>query len=78
MMININLLNYDDKNTAIFIDTMFSYSYLLFINTLTRMIGHSKAICNIFYNKPMLNITAANISSAIRSYDPIFDLNIFI
>ena len=78
MTININLLNYDDKNTAIFIDTMFSYSDLVFINTLTRMIGPSKAICNIFYNKPMLNITAANISSAIRSYDPIFDLNIFI
>ena len=78
MTININLLNYDDKNTAIVIDTMFSYSDLLFINTLTRMVGHSKAICNIFYNKPMLNITAANISSVIRSYDPIFDLNIFI
>ena len=78
MTININLLNYDDKNTAIFIDTMFSYSDLLFINTLTRMIGHSKAICNIFYNKPMLNITAANISSVIRSSDPIFDLKIFI
>ena len=32
---NINLLKYDDKNTASFLDTMFSYSYLPFINTPT-------------------------------------------
>ena len=63
---NINLLNYDDKNTANFLDTMFSYSYLSFINTPTRVTGHSKTLIdNIFYNKPMLNITAGNISSVI-------------
>ena len=27
---NINLLNYDNKNTAKFLDAMFSYSYTLF------------------------------------------------
>ena len=63
---NINLLNYDDKNTGNFLDTMFSYSYLPFINTPTRVTGHSKTLIdNIFYNKPMLNITTGNISSVI-------------
>ena len=65
----INLLNYDDKNTANFLDTMFSYSYLPFINTPTRVTGHSKILIdNIFYNKPMLNITAGNISSVISDH----------
>ena len=63
---NRNLLNYNDKNTANFLDTMFSYSYLPFINTPTRVTGHSKTLIdNIFYNKPMLNITTGNISSVI-------------
>ena len=39
---NINLLNYKNKNTANFLDTVFSYSYLPFINTPTRVTGHSK------------------------------------
>ena len=66
---NINLLNYDDKNTANFFDTKFSYSYLPFINTLTRVTGHSKTLIdNIFYNKPMLNITAGKISSVISDH----------
>ena len=66
---NINLLNYDDKNTANFLDSMFSYSYLPFINTPTRVTGHSKILIdNIFYNKPMLNITAGNISSIISDH----------
>ena len=61
---NINLLNYDNKNTANFLDTMFSYSSLPLINTPTRLTGHSKTLIdNIFCNKPMLHITAANISS---------------
>ena len=48
---------------------MFSYSYLPFINTPTRVTGHSKTLIdNIFYNKPMLNITAGNISSAISDH----------
>ena len=56
---NINLLNYGDKNTANFLDTMFSYCYLPFINTPTIVTGHSKTLIdNIFYNKPMINITA--------------------
>ena len=57
---NINLLNYNNKNTANFPDTMLSYSYLRFINTPTRRTGHLKTLIidNIFYNKPMLNITA--------------------
>ena len=63
---NINLLNQDDKNTTTFFDTMFSCSYLPFINTPTRVTGHSKTLIdNIFYNKTMLNITAGNISSII-------------
>ena len=63
---NINLLNYDDKNTANFLDTMFSYSYLPFINTPTRVTDYSKTLIdNVFYNKPMLSITAENISSVI-------------
>ena len=65
---NINLLNYDDKNTANFLDTMFSYSYLPFINTPPRVTGNSKTIDNIFYNKPMVNITAGNISSVISDH----------
>ena len=66
---NINLLNYDNKNTANFLDTMFSYSYLPFINTPTRVTGHSKTLIdNIFYNKPMLNITAGNISCVISDH----------
>ena len=66
---NINLLNYDEKNTADFLDTMFSYSYLPFINTRTRVTGNSKTLIdNTFYNKPMLNITAGNISSAISDH----------
>ena len=66
---NINLLNYDDKNTANFLDTMFSYSYLPFINTPTIVTGDSKTLIdNIFYNKPMLNITAGNISSVISDH----------
>ena len=66
---NINLLNYDNKNTENFLDTMFSYSYLHFINTPTRVTGHSKTLIdNIFYNKPMLNITAGNISSVIADH----------
>ena len=66
---NIILLNYDNKNTANFLDTMFSYSYLLFINTPTRVTGHSKTLIdNIFYNKPMLNITAGTISSVISDH----------
>ena len=66
---NINLLNYDEKNTANFLDTMFSYSYLPFINTPTRMTDCSKALVdNIFYNKPTLNITAGNISSVISCH----------
>ena len=66
---NINLLNYDNKNTANFLHTMFSYSYLPFINAPTRVTGHSKTLIdNIFYNKPMLNITAGNISSVISDH----------
>ena len=66
---NINLLNCDGKNTANFLDPTFSYSYLPFINTPTRVTGHSKTLIdNIFYNKPMLNITAGNISSVISDH----------
>ena len=63
---NINLLNYDDKSTANSLDTMFSYSYLPFIKTPTRVTGHSKTLIDsTFYDKPMLNISAGNISSVI-------------
>ena len=60
---NINLLNYDDKNTANFLDTMFPYSYLPFINTPTRVTGHSKTLID-----NILNITAGNISSITSGY----------
>ena len=66
---NINLLNYDDKNIANFLDTMFSYSYLPFINAPTRVTVHSKTLIDkIFYNKFMLNITTGNISSVISDH----------
>ena len=66
---NINLLKYDDKNTANFLDTMFSYSYLPFINTPTRVEDHPKTLIdNIFYNKPMQNITAGSISFVISNH----------
>ena len=66
---DINLFNYDDKNTANFLDTIISYSYLPFINTPTRVTGHSKTLIdNIFYNKLMLNVTAGNISSIISDH----------
>ena len=48
---------------------MFSYSYLPFINTPTRVTGHLKTLKdNIFYYKPMPNITAENISSVILDH----------
>ena len=66
---NINLLNYDDKNTANFLDTMFSCSYLPFINIPTRVRGHLKTLIdNIFYNRPRLNITAGNLTSIISDH----------
>ena len=66
---NINLLNYDNKNIANFLNIMFSYSCLPFINTPTRVKGHSKKLRdNIFYNKPTLNITAGNISCIISDH----------
>ena len=34
--------SYSDKNTANFLDAMFSHSCLSFINTPTRVTGHSK------------------------------------
>ena len=48
---------------------MFSYFYLPFISTHTRVTFNSKTfIDNIFYNKPILNITAGNISSTISGH----------
>ena len=48
---------------------MFSYFYLPFISTHTRVTCNSKTfIDNIFYNKPILNITAGNISSTISDH----------
>ena len=67
---NRNLLNYYDKNTANSLDTMFSYSYLHFINIPTRATGYSKTLIdNFFYNKTMLKITAKNISHIVS--DPL-------
>ena len=44
-------------------------SYLPFINTPTRVTGHSKTLIdNIFYNKPVLDITARNLSSIISDH----------
>ena len=66
---NINLLNDDNKNTSNFLDAMSSYSYLAFINTPTRVTGHPETLIdNIFYNKPIVNITAGNISSVIQDH----------
>ena len=67
---NRNLLNYYDKNTANSLDTMFSYSYLHFINIPARATGYSKTLIdNFFYNKTMLKITAKNISHIVS--DPL-------
>ena len=59
----INILNYDDKNTADFLDPMFSYSYLPFITYYSETL-----IGNIFCNKLKLNITSGNISSVISNH----------
>ena len=70
---NINRLKYDHKNTANFLDTIFSSSYLPFINTPTTVTSHLKTLKdNIFYNKLMLKITAGDISSVISYYLPQF------
>ena len=48
---------------------MFSCSDLHFIDTPTRVTGHSKILIdNIFYNKTMLNVTVRNISSIISDH----------
>ena len=48
---------------------MFSCSDLHFIDTSTRVTGHSKTLIdNIFYNKTMLNVTARNVSSIISDH----------
>ena len=56
---NINLLNYNNKNTANFLETIFSsFPYLLFLDTPTTVTGHSKTLTeNIFYNKPISAIS---------------------
>ena len=46
---NINLLNYDNKNTANFLGTMFSNSYSPFINTHTKVTGHAKTLIDHFF-----------------------------
>ena len=61
-----NLFNYNDKNTANCLDAVFSYSYLPFINTITRVTGRSKTLIdNTFNEKPMLNITTGNVNPVI-------------
>ena len=67
---NINLLNYNHENqTTNFLDTMYSYSLLPFITSPTRITSTSKTtIDNIFYNKPIENILAGNISSLISDH----------
>ena len=54
---------------------MFSDSYLpIFISTPSTVTRHLKTLIeNIFYNKPMLNITAGNKHYYAESSDPIFD-----
>ena len=48
---------------------MFSYSYLPFISTPTRVTGNSKTLIdNIYYDKPMLNMTAGIISSTLSDH----------
>ena len=44
---NINLLKYNNKNNANFLDKMFSYSYLPFANTPTGVTDHSKTLIDI-------------------------------
>ena len=66
------------KILQIFLIQYFSILIDLFINTHTRVAGHSKTLIdNIFNNKPMLNITAGNIKKHklcyIRSSEPIFN-----
>ena len=67
---NVSLINYnDDKNTANFLDTMFSQSFLSHVTTPTRVKRNRKTLIdNIYYNKPLNNIISRNLSSIISDY----------
>ena len=67
---NINLINYnDDKNTGNFLDTMFSQSFLPYIETPTRITRSTKTLIDkINYNKPLNNIISGNLSSIIYDH----------
>ena len=67
---NVNLINCnDDKNISNFLDTMLSHSFLPFITTPTRITRNTKTLIdNIFYNKPLNDITSGNLSSIISDH----------
>ena len=67
---NVNLINCnDDKNTSNFLDTMLSHSFLPFITTPTRITRNTKTLIdNIFYNKPLNDITTRSLSIVISDH----------
>ena len=67
---DINLLNYDSHElTACFINSLFSYGFVLVINRTTRIIHHSaNSINNIFTN---------NHEALIKSYQGILVTDLF-
>ena len=67
---NINLLNYNnDKDTTTFLDTMFSNSFSPFITLPTRVGNTSETLIdNIFYNKPLNDMTAGNLCTVISEH----------
>ena len=67
---NINLITYNgDKNTGIFLNTMFSQSFLPYITTPTRITRNTKTLIdNTYYNKPLNKIISGNLSSIISDH----------
>ena len=74
---NINVLNYDsDKDTTVFVDTIYASSLHPTINTPTWIIATPKTLIeNIFYNYFTKKITAGNIATSISDHLIIFLIN---
>ena len=67
---NINLINYNgDKHATKLLDTMFSHSISPFITSPTRITRNTKTLIdNIFYDKPVNNITTGNLCNIISDH----------
>ena len=62
---NLNLLNFNDQNTELFTDTMFTYKYYPLINKPTRITATSSTAIDHIWT----NITNTKIDSAIIVHD---------